>query len=266
MLSRDKIKELFEKLDVDLRNRSVALHPPGDKRKLPADIPKRDKFRQLRVVVDNARIGMLALEASLRLNRRPAIPVPISDTMKTFLRLGDEFEGYYTRELLVKAINLYATLYDLCSGNSITLDTRLATATMLSPGETILRKRIFGLVAAAILKKPETLAQLETEKIEGIEEVEDIAGDEIATPNMLPHITAILDREQHEFEAIAALYERYKHTKQQVATIDTHEEKDVFQKEKNALLEQIEELEVEVEDAKASNRFLTPSEPYSLVQ
>jgi len=229
MSRRDRIKTFFDRLDAGIKERSVALYPPGDKRKLSDDIPSREIFRQLRTRCNEIRTSMLAIDAATFPKQRVSVPIVVSVGMREFLRLGDEFGGYYTREALVKVVNLYASLYELSSGHTITLDTRLASALGLSAGTKIPRQRIFELVSKTISKGPSP---------EG-------------------NITLVLDREREELDELGKLLDKYRHVKQQQVTIKSSPDKDMFQKELATLREQEEELEATLEDTKATNRIMS---------
>lgn len=174
-LTRADIDQMCKQLVDDLKARREALYPPGEKRKLPADIPTLQQMRDMRKLVVTIRAGMLALHDDIEPRKRPTSPLKLTEAMATFLGLTPAFSGYYKRELLVKALNIYATVRGLVVDGGIMLDDDLALATCRSTGELLPRQQVFGLVSSAFEPSsehtksavhPRVLKALEKEKDE----------------------------------------------------------------------------------------------------
>jgi len=149
-MTRQDVDTACKDLIEQWKERRTLIYPPNDKRKLPKDVPTLKDMRELRKLLITSRVGMLALHNEVEPTKRLSHPIKLGAAMQTFLNLPSSFGGYYKRELLVKAINLYAGINDLVIPIGITIDNALAAATGYPVGEELPRARIFNVVSVAV--------------------------------------------------------------------------------------------------------------------
>jgi hypothetical protein len=232
---REKIDELTKILLEGISDRKLAIYPPNDKRKLPDDIAKQKVFVQLKRRVEAIHRALSALDRNLHPSKRDIKPIKINKHMQRFLRLDDEFDGFYSRELLVKAINLYTSIKGLSESNVITLDARLAKAMQKEKDEKIQRTEIFRIVSNSISK-----VEIDEEKL----------------AELLP----LLFEEQKNMGAIADLRLEIKDLEKQISLMEENESADLFKKEITKRKEQLSTLQEQLDDLIQSNRFLKKKE------
>jgi hypothetical protein len=156
-MSRAEIDQTCTRLVGCLMARRLAIYPPGDKRRLPDDIPTIKHFQDARKQVEVIRGGMLALYDDVRPRKKPTNPLPLAERMREFLGLPAAFQGYYKRELLIKAINLHVTLNGLTVAGGVRVDEALSRACggRYADGEIIQRRSVFSLTSGAFVTRAE---------------------------------------------------------------------------------------------------------------
>jgi hypothetical protein len=229
--TREEIDRVCDKLVEGITDRKLAIYPPGDKRKLPDDIPKQKSFVSLKKRIEALRSVMNAKERNLNPSHRVMKPIKVNDEMIEFLKLDEEFDGFYTRELLVKAVNLYTSLKGLSEGNVVTLDARLAKAAQKEEGDQIQRTEIFSIVSKSISRVE--LTQEQTDEL-----------------------LEVLLREHEQLKSIADIRADIKILEKQIALMQDNEQAELFEKEIEKNKANLVPLQERLDDIVKKNRFL----------
>lgn len=232
--TREQIDDICDKLVEGISDRKLAIYPPQDKRKLPDDIPKQKSFVNLKKKVEELRSIMNSKERNLNPSHRIMKPIKVNEEMAEFLKLDDEFDGFYTRELLVKAVNLYTSLRGLSEGNVVTLDARLAKAAQKEEGDQIQRTEIFSIVSKSISR-----VELDQEKTD--------------------ELLKVLLEEQSQLKIIADIRSLAKDLEKQISLMSEEGLDDLFEKEIEKNKTKLQQVNDHLEEAVKKNRFLKPN-------
>jgi hypothetical protein len=230
---RDEINEACGELVTGLAASRLALYPPGDKRRLPDDIPTTKDFRAMRKQIEAVRLALLDMCAGAR-GGRQALFVRLRPSALAFLRLPDEFDGWYKREVLVKALNMHATLADLSTAEGIRVDERLALcADEMEPGSLLQRKEIFALVSA-LCERPPADAEPPSEQV-----------------------VAAIAREQDELNALAEVLAELRHARAQVTAIEGSRHVALLARELESRRQDAERLQQRLHEVAATTRLFS---------
>jgi hypothetical protein len=160
MCSREDTKEICSALGAGITKAKHLVHPPDHKRWLPEDLPTTKYFDETKRAVSAVQASIMGLHDVVDPRRKATPAVRATKEMARFLCLTPEFDGCYKRELLVKALTLYAATRGLATPAGFRVDDRLARASGVAIGSVVERKGIFTFAARCVrsLTKEEALA------------------------------------------------------------------------------------------------------------
>jgi hypothetical protein len=227
----------FADIDASIVERNDALHANQPKRVLPEEIPRKKDFAALREDVASLKKPFMDRVKKLTVKEHTINLVKVNESMATFLRLPESFEGYYSSRLLLKVMNLYISLHGLSNGKLVTLDERLATAYEQEEGE-VARTALLRLNYASYASPKENIVDDET----------------------MERLTPIIIKEEEDITTIKAIYQDFVSWKLRKRIIDELDEdtKPLFSSERKYIRGKMEIAKDLLAKAIESSRIMVP--------
>lgn len=262
----EELAKLFSTIDGQITERRLLIHPKGEDRTLPSDIPKFAAINATRKKLASVQGPLLEKSRKIYPREKPPPPVIVNKNAIKFLGLdsgeGKEFQNYYQIPQLLRAIYAYISYKKLKVGDTIILDKKLAELYDLPEKDKngnktkVSNTQILSLTHKLREGKEESQKKKKKEDDEDEDEENKEENDKSKKKKLPSSVLKALENEKNLLAKIHDIHEQLKQLRIDLECFENDNENNLWDQKIPIVKENIEEIENKLSKLEKKTRFL----------